>query len=208
MRLINVWTLGLEWFDDEAGPPPPYVVLSHVHGDDDVSLADLGDLPGRAGKTAILKLENVCRVTREHRLADYAWIDTCCIDRTSTLELSTALNSLFTWFRNAVVCFAYLADVDAAASVAADDSGGGNLPLWRSRWFTRGWTLPELLAPRRVEFFDHHAHVVHSHDGHCLPRALELDTDRPHFGGPDVLHRMPPDGSGNDLPFREIEIDR
>ncbi len=83
----------------------------------------------------------------------YFWIDTCCIDKSSSAELQEAITSMFRWYHNATRCYVYLSDV----SVGDCDASGRQLP-WEStfrasRWFTRGWTLQELLAPDSVEFF-------------------------------------------------------
>ena len=79
----------------------------------------------------------------------YVWIDTCCINKTSSAELSEAINSMYRWYANAAVCYAYLADV----SVRPDPPY--TKAFVQSRWFSRGWTLQELLAPQAVLFFDH-----------------------------------------------------
>lgn len=76
------------------------------------------------------------------------WIDTCCIDKSSSAELSEALNSMFRWYREAQVCYAYLSDVNHDDDHRAKESGFG-----LSRWFTRGWTLQEIIAPPVVYFF-------------------------------------------------------
>jgi hypothetical protein len=76
----------------------------------------------------------------------YVWIDTCCIDKSNSTELSEALNSMFRWYRDAAQCYVYLSDVSARGS-------GWKSAFRKSRWFTRGWTLQELIAPRSVEFF-------------------------------------------------------
>ncbi|KAK4234253.1 vegetative incompatibility protein HET-E-1 [Achaetomium macrosporum] len=81
----------------------------------------------------------------------YVWVDTCCIDKRSSAEVSEAINSMFSWYQRAAVCYAYLEDVHS------DDYANGYL-TWKdhfnsSRWFTRGWTLQELLAPRKVVFY-------------------------------------------------------
>src|SRR5947209_1374185 len=73
-------------------------------------------------------------------------MDTCCIDQSNNNELSEAVNSMFRWYRNAVKCYVYLSDVPQPA-LSINDA------FRKSRWFTRGWTLQELLAPRSVEFF-------------------------------------------------------
>lgn len=81
----------------------------------------------------------------------HVWVDTCCIDKRSSAELSEAINSMFSWYDRAAVCYVYLDDVHS------DDYTEGYL-TWKehfnnSRWFTRGWTLQELLAPRKVVFY-------------------------------------------------------
>jgi hypothetical protein len=76
----------------------------------------------------------------------YKWIDSCCIDKSSSAELSEAINSMYKWYANAQVCYAYLSDVDV------DQNAESALRL--SQWFSRGWTLQELLAPRVVQFYD------------------------------------------------------
>ncbi len=83
---------------------------------------------------------------------DYAWIDSCCIDNTSSSELSEAINSMFNWYRKSEVCYAYLRDVPVGG-VGEDHVREGS-HFRASEWFTRGWTLQELLAPRFVVFFD------------------------------------------------------
>jgi hypothetical protein len=85
----------------------------------------------------------------------YFWVDTCCINKSNNTELSEAINSMFRWYRNADKCYVYLSDVSSPPFDANDKFS--SLPcesaFRASRWFTRGWTLQELLAPRSVEFF-------------------------------------------------------
>ena len=80
---------------------------------------------------------------------DWIWIDTCCIDKSSSAELSEAINSMFRWYEQAAVCYAYLSDVKSDDDPAVSESSFRN-----SRWFTRGWTLQELIAPQEVVFLD------------------------------------------------------
>jgi hypothetical protein len=80
------------------------------------------------------------------------WIDSCCIDKTSSAELSEAINSMFRWYQNAQVCYAYLSDVPAIEDL---DHYRKDSEFRRSKWFTRGWTLQELLAPEIVVFYNH-----------------------------------------------------
>lgn len=92
------------------------------------------------------KIRDACAVARANGYR-YIWIDSCCIDKTSSSELSEAINSMYSWYMKAHICYAYLADVPI-------DSGGHweALRFRNSRWFTRGWTLQELIAPRNVVF--------------------------------------------------------
>ena len=79
---------------------------------------------------------------------DYIWIDSCCIDKSpSSVEVSDAINSMYKWYSLAAVCYAYLADVPTGEDPCVEDSA-----FRRSRWFLRGWTLQELIAPFSVEF--------------------------------------------------------
>lgn len=95
-----------------------------------------------------LKVREACRVAREHGYR-YIWIDSCCIDKTSSSELSEAINSMHRWYRDASVCYAFLADVPSAPRSEIRSPGSA---FHRSRWFTRGWTLQELIAPRSLVF--------------------------------------------------------
>ncbi|RTE82513.1 hypothetical protein BHE90_002953 [Fusarium euwallaceae] len=92
-----------------------------------------------------------CSVARMNGF-EYVWVDTCCIDKTSSAELSEAINSMYRWYQEATMCYAYLEDVADTGEATGEDS----LRLTgfaRSRWFTRGWTLQELIAPKQLEFF-------------------------------------------------------
>ena len=145
MRLLNVHTRLLEEFIGDN--VPPYVILSHTWGEQEVSLQDLGR-DGHVEKLGYAKIDGCCRVADEKGIA-YVWVDTCCIDKTSSSELSEAINSMFRWYQQAEVCCVYLSDVVSGEDPYAEDSS-----FRKSRWFTRGWTLQELIAPRTIQFFD------------------------------------------------------
>lgn len=145
MRLLHTRTLTLYEFSPNA--IPPYAILSHTwgEGDEEVKLQDLG-APGVERKAGYAKIKGCCRQAQKDGLA-YAWVDTCCIDKTSSAELSEAINSMFRWYANAKVCYTYLVDVPSS-------SDPNDLVSFRSsRWFTRGWTLQELIAPGNVVFY-------------------------------------------------------
>ncbi|KAF2682496.1 HET-domain-containing protein [Lentithecium fluviatile CBS 122367] len=133
---------------------PPYAILSHTWKDgEEVTFKDLIDGTGQ-DKAGYKKIW-FCGQQAERDGLQYFWVDTCCIDKSNYGELREALNSMFRWYRDAVKCYVYLSDVSTAKRKASDEvSEFAWEPAFRaSRWFTRGWTLQELLAPSSVEFF-------------------------------------------------------
>jgi hypothetical protein len=152
MRLLNVGSFSFELFPDSD--TPTYAILSHTWGAEEVTLEDLKCLP----PTELREREGYRKLTfaRCQAIRDsytYLWVDTCCIDRSSSAELSEAINSMFEWYRNAAVCYAYLSDLAPDNLEKAPYSQPLEHSLSQSRWFTRGWTLQELIAPANVEFF-------------------------------------------------------
>ncbi|PVH90399.1 HET-domain-containing protein [Periconia macrospinosa] len=120
---------------------PPYVILSHTWGKGEVTFDDI-DKPYAREMAGYYKIERCCQQAALDGF-EWVWVDTCCIDKRSSSELQEAINSMYHWYWYAEICYAYLEDVSA-------DSQG----LLKCRWFTRGWTLQEILAPLVVEFFD------------------------------------------------------
>ncbi|RYC57715.1 hypothetical protein CHU98_g8496 [Xylaria longipes] len=144
MKLLNTTTLQLKDFIDDYHRPP-YAILSHTWGEEEVLYEDIiktvDDWRHRQGASKIL---GSCKVARSERYGyDWIWIDTCCIEKKSSAELSEAINSMFKWYACSEICIAYLADVRIDRE-----------PLSRSRWFERGWTLQELIAPDNLDFWD------------------------------------------------------
>ncbi|KAI1292986.1 HET-domain-containing protein [Xylaria venustula] len=127
MRLLETRTLKLKMF----------VVLFK-----DIQKESSEEWKDKTGAIKILKSAKICT---ESKIA-YIWIDTCCIDKSSSAELSEAINSMFEWYRQSHVCYAYLSDV---LSNREQDPPTGIVPFEKSRWFTRGWT-----APSNLQFFD------------------------------------------------------
>jgi hypothetical protein len=146
MRLLNINTMKLEeWFGDQI---PPYVILSHCWGEEEVTFLDINGLGWNLMKGAkkIMFAARQCR----HDNHKYVWIDTCCIDKSSSAELSEAINSMYEWYSLSKHCYAYLEDAYTQGTAV-----GSILELlMESRWFTRGWTLQELIAPSSVRFYD------------------------------------------------------
>ncbi|KAF5348000.1 hypothetical protein D9758_009999 [Tetrapyrgos nigripes] len=128
---------------------PPYAILSHTWGDGEITLADLDSPPDLVNKSGYRKLESSCKIAHDSGFT-YIWIDTCCIDKSSSAELSEVLNSMYAYYRDSVVCYVYLSDV----SPGLDPRASGKGTFRESRWFTRGWTLQELLASPRILFYD------------------------------------------------------
>ena len=149
MRLLNVDTFELE--DFFYGDVPPYAVLSHTWGSDSEEVSYRDVLNGRLHSSATRPPKvNGCCVNAKKDGYQYVWIDTCCIDKTNSVELQEAINSMFQWYRNAAICYAYLSDVMFWDSGASSDARS---IFSSSRWFKRGWTLQELLAPLNLRFY-------------------------------------------------------
>ncbi|KAK4060638.1 hypothetical protein Trihar35433_10046 [Trichoderma harzianum] len=146
MRLINTDTLVIEEFG--FGQIPNYAILSHRWCNYELSLQDvqnrIWEKQGFTNKNKVkaFKKINRCCIRAKSDTFQYAWIDSCCIDKTSSAELSEAINSMYLWYYKAGRCYAYLSDVQSMNSFK------------ESEWFKRGWTLQELLAPAEVFFLD------------------------------------------------------
>ncbi|KAK3349782.1 heterokaryon incompatibility protein-domain-containing protein, partial [Lasiosphaeria hispida] len=144
MRLLNTDTLEVEVF--MGSDVPTYAILSHTWGKNEVTLQDLAG--NRSGsKKDFSKLDKTCKVAHANGYG-YVWVDTCCIDKTSSAELSEAINSMFRYYQEADVCYAFLFDL-VPEEVAPLESA-----LATCRWFTRGWTLQELIASREIHIYD------------------------------------------------------
>ncbi|KAI1739823.1 heterokaryon incompatibility protein-domain-containing protein [Xylaria scruposa] len=142
---------------------PKYAILSHTWGREEVTFQDIQAFGRRRWsqtvsqtvstirtKTGFAKIQKAAALAAEHGY-DFVWVDTCCIDKTSSAELSEAINSMFRWYKKAAICYAYMEDVENGSH----DSKAGSFRLLcqHSRWFTRGWTLQELIAPEDVMFY-------------------------------------------------------
>lgn len=183
MRLLERDNTGEFRLTKHAIPDiPPYAILSHTWGDEEVLFKDLEDNTAE-NKGGYAKIR-FCGDQAERDGLKYFWVDTCCIDKSDAAELQHALNSMFQWYRNAAKCYVYLTDVSTPQQDITDNpdwnlvirqsgcvtqrwtfqelttpivvkffSKGWKPAFRQSRWFTRGWTLQELIAPTTVEFF-------------------------------------------------------
>lgn len=148
MRLLNVDTLDFEEFMGESeGDIPPYAILSHTWDTEEISYKDYIEQESLS-KKGYSKIHRCCEIAKLEGF-HYVWIDTCCIDKSSSAELSEAINSMFQWYHDAGICYTYLSDVDGSDDPTVEASS-----FACSRWFTRGWTLQELLAPAEVVFLN------------------------------------------------------
>lgn len=196
MRLLDTASLDIVSF--LADKTPPYAILSHTWGaeHDEPTLQMMQELTaaGRrdpaawtrhpiALKKGYLKIRAACSLALSQGYR-YTWIDMCCIDKTSSAELSEAINSMYRWYEAAAICYVFLEDVDVGPGIMNPD-------ISRCRWFTRGWTLQELVAPMNVYFYDYKWSYIGSKrdradfreqltrttgiDGRVLTGALQLD---------------------------------
>lgn len=222
MRLLHTATLQMsEFFAGSAIPNsdisqlkgsesqsrniPEYAILSHVWGSDEVSFQDMiSDRVLAMKKTAWEKIQESCKQAQRDGYK-YIWIDTCCIDKTSSTELSEAINSMFQWYKESAICYVYLSDVDTDDIFNHDEADPilrqelrsmfGKESLFRStlqnysRWFSRGWTLQELLAPLRVQFFDQHWKYIGRKEDHLqiLSNITNIDLYALNGGDPQRL---------------------
>lgn len=157
MRLIHVDSvldrgeIKLEELIDETSIPS-YVILSHTwgwedenthtwgHAGDEITFQDVSKVDiARQKHRAFEKVKHTCRIARSISV-NFIWIDTCCIDKSSSAELSEGINSMFAWYQKARLCVAHLSDVDTVDQMGV------------CRWFRRGWTLQELIAPTELRF--------------------------------------------------------
>ncbi|KAJ8111877.1 hypothetical protein OPT61_g5624 [Boeremia exigua] len=161
--------------DDEI---PPYAILSHLWQEgQEVTFDDMtrGSGDGKAGWD---KIRFCVREAGQDGLR-YVWVDTCCINKTDTVELQDAINSMSRWYRDAAACYVFLSDVSTAKQRASNEEC---IRAWEnafrnSRWFTRGWTLQELIAPRVAKFFSREWEILGSKD--TLQQLIQQATQIP-----------------------------
>ncbi|CAK7222093.1 hypothetical protein SCUCBS95973_004724 [Sporothrix curviconia] len=154
MRLVHCVTKKIKEFAQDV---PQYAILSHTWEVEELSFALLSEHgPSRlvTKRKGWSKIDWACEQAIEDGL-EYVWVDTVCIDKTSSVELSEAINSMYDYYKNASACYVYLFDVCSHRS-EEECPTDQTVPFDGSRWFTRGWTLQELIAPLDMMFFDHH----------------------------------------------------
>src|SRR5271154_822287 len=153
MRLLKIHSHGeLSLTMDLIEDIPAYAILSHTWGaaEEEGTFSDLNDGSGKS-KSGYAKIQ-LCEEQARKDGLQYFWVDTCCIDKANHAELAEAIVSMFRWYRYAAKCYVYLSDVSARGSNNQTDRTWESA-FRKSRWFTRCWTLQDLLAPKSVEFF-------------------------------------------------------
>jgi ankyrin repeat protein len=155
MRLLQIGDNGELSLVERLGSIPSYAILSHTWGppSEEITYQDMLNNTAKA-KAAYPKIQFCVQQAIKDNLK-YFWIDTCCIDKSSSAELSEAITSMFRWYQSSAQCYVYLSDVSSRRREADYDT---SCFTWESnfrnsRWFSRGWTLQELLAPRSLTFF-------------------------------------------------------
>jgi hypothetical protein len=160
---------------------PAYAILSHTWGPngEDVTFKNIETGQAERKAAGFKKIDFCAKQATNHGLR-YFWVDSCCIDKSSSAELTEAINTMFRWYKNAAKCYVFLTDVSTPDDDAKDALKEDNwfLSFRRSRWFTRGWTLQELIAPTSVEFF--------SVEGNWLGNKHTLEVELQAITGIDI----------------------
>lgn len=164
--MLNTETMRLNTYDQPHAffKGEGYAILSHRWENPEITFDQMraGELSGTVPQSS--KIQRACETAKSRDLK-WIWIDTCCINKDSQSELAEALNSMFKWYREAKVCFAYLFDVRRETSSKEHDvfrrqtrqddpHSEDGVSSKHSVWFSRGWTLQELLAPKVIQFYD------------------------------------------------------
>ncbi|KAF2798694.1 HET-domain-containing protein [Melanomma pulvis-pyrius CBS 109.77] len=180
MRLLNTTTLEFrDFFDDK----PQYAILSHrwLSADEggEATYRDFVDLrqrPEAQWTASIRKVKTFCTIARSQGI-NWAWSDTCCINKDSESELAESINSMWQWYAKSAFCIVYLPDVPSAPSMEARQEAA-----MKSVWFTRGWTLQELLAPHHMTFFDRAWEPIGTRDELADRICRRTNIERRYFG--------------------------
>jgi hypothetical protein len=153
MRLLHLDAQDrLNLIDFRRKSIPPYAILSHRWTDFETLIEDVSNRNYKQKREGYQKLRFCAKQAAKDGL-QYFWIDTCCIDRWDKNERSNAINSMFQWYHKAARCYVFLSDVSVSSATDASQRRSWEVSFQNSKWFTRGWTLQELIAPVSVEFF-------------------------------------------------------
>lgn len=169
MRLFKLNTDGSLTLSNFIGSNiPRYGILSHRWESDDQEVTYRDIIAGTGGKKAGYRKIEFCRDRAQQDELPYFWIDSCCINRDSSAELQEAITSMFRWYHNSAKCYIYLTDISTSGDRITQTSSPLDESAFKeSQWFTRGWTLQELLAPKVAEFY--------SREGYFLGDRITLE---------------------------------
>jgi hypothetical protein len=185
MRLINTITYLIEKFDDPSNAPRSgYAILSHtwiLKPDKELELEDIRTAGTDVAKANLVrlnpKIRETCKLAQAQTPAiSHAWIDTICIDQNSSSDKSEAINAMYRYYQDAKICFTHFFDVDGRGIILTDpnpnqpdtdDMKAVRKEFTHARWFKRGWTLQELLAPPRLLFYDKNWNLLGSRNDLC-----------------------------------------
>ena len=212
MWLLDTRTLRLHYFQSPEQVKEGYAVLSHVWDAEEQGFQDIQEIHRRSDaarsnhlrfifamvrtlvtRTSPLdaispKIRKFCNLCAQNGYK-WGWVDTCCIDKSSSAELSEAINSMFRYYSLALVCYVYLSDVNKDSPEEWLVSEEEEEEAWKKRfygwkkefqdssWHNRGWTLQELIAPQTVLFFSRSWNIVGSRSG--LAKVLERPSRVP-----------------------------
>ncbi len=167
MWLLSTDRAELHFFISPEAVTGGYAILSHTWGNNEQTFQDTQALRDKCMATgqnprdlSTDKVRECCILVERHGY-QWVWDDTCCIDKTSSSELSESINSMFHWYSCAEVCYAHMEGVESDCDLKAPGSA-----FRKARWHTRGWTLQELIAPFIVIFV--------SQDWEIIGMKLEL----------------------------------
>lgn len=161
MRLVNTSTFELLSAEPSAFKSEGYAILSHRWVGLEITYDRLPQYVAELHKNRerpvqpmqLEKIRGACQIARGQGL-QWMWIDNCCINKANAVEESESINSMFRWYSDAQVCITYLSDVRVSNSPLSAETFRSAETGKPSVWFTRGWTLQELLAPQNMQFYD------------------------------------------------------
>ena len=185
MRLLQLEPTTRKWLiQDFSGPTTPfYAILSHTWRSDDeeIKFEDIQDGSRSfddASKPGYEKLR-FCHDQAEKNGLRYFWIDTCCIKKTDSAELARSLNSMFYWYQRAAICYVYLSDISVDDTTDTPGVFKWEKAISKSRWFRRGWTLQELIAPSSVAFFTRERRFIGNKNEENFAKVIANVTQLP-----------------------------
>ncbi|SMY22177.1 unnamed protein product [Zymoseptoria tritici ST99CH_1A5] len=209
MWLLHVRTRELVHFMDDRSVIGKYAILSHTWEDEEVSFTNIKTSEAH-DMMGYRKIDYTCRQAEADDL-EYVWVDTCCINKDSSAELSESINSMYRWYYNAKICYAYISDFESESLMLFEDDGDAFITSSNScepdsalfsrdgamsRWLTRGWTLQELIAPLDVCFFDRNWRKCGTRQSlrQRLATVTKIDecllTDRDRLGNYSIATRL------------------